>query len=548
MKIKINNKCLSFNEPKRILEMIDNEDKKYLAARVNNRLRELDYVISSDSEVELLDFNDASAVRIYQSTLRYIVVMAINNLYPKAKVCFNYSVSRSIFASISNLGHAFLDKNLQEISKELDKIIEDDYPIKRYSVSKEEAIKYYESIGWYDKVKILKYRKENTVHMYECNGYKNYMFGYMLPSTGYLKTYELKLYNPGFLITYPRSECKGQIPEFHDERVFRSALKEANIWANTSKSGSISQMNEIVEEGKALEFINICEAKHNRQLAELGRQISENIDNIRLICVAGPSSSGKTTFTNRLRIELKSRGIEPLMISMDNFYLNINDAPKDEFGNPDLEHIDALDLKLFDEIIFKLIQGEEVALPIYNFLDKKRTFSKPVRINSHQPILIEGIHGLNDKIAPSISNDNKYKIYIAPLTQYKIDDHNPISISDIRLIRRMVRDHQFRGTGCEKTLASWQSVRNGEFKWIYPYQNNADFVFNSELSYELCVMKKHAIPLLSEVKTDSENYITANRLLKFLKYFETISDKWIPCNSILREFIGDSIFYTEDVK
>lgn len=548
MIVKINDEVKKIASPSRILDLIENKDYKYMAARVNNRLRELNYIVSNDSDIKLLDLCDADVTRMYQATLRYVIAMVTKKVYPNARISYNYSVSRSIFASVSGLGHPFLENNLKVISDELYKIISLDIPINRYSVSKNEAIEYYKSIGLYDKVKVLKYRPEDTVHMYECNGYKNYMFGYMLPSTGYLKEFSLKLYAPGFLIRYPRGECNGQIPQFRDEKVFRGVLKEANNWSYTAKSEYISQMNEIVESGKALEFINICEARHNRQLSKLGDEIISNIDNIRLICVAGPSSSGKTTFTNRLRIELKSRGVEPLMISMDNFYNNASMAPKDEFGNPDLEHIEALNLELFDEVIYKLIQGEEVELPVFDFMLKARVPGERVKLNKNQPILIEGIHGLNDRIAPSISEDAKYKIYIAPLAQYKIDEHNPISISDIRLIRRMVRDYQYRNTGSENTLASWQSVRNGEFRWIYPFQNNADFVFNSELSYELCVMKKHAIPLLEEIKSDSPHYITANRLLKFLKYFETINDKWIPCNSIIREFIGDSIFYTSDDK
>ena len=236
------------------------------------------------------------------------------------------------------------------------------------------------------------------------------------------------------------------------------------------------------------------------------------------------------------------------MISMDNFYKPLNATPLDEDGKPDFENIEALDLKLFDRTIFNLIQGEEVRLPIYEFKNRKREFSSPIKLKAHQPIMIEGIHGLNDLIATSIGEEYKFKIYIAPLAKYNIDDQNPISISDIRLISRMVRDFNFRGTGCEQTLSMWSSVRRGEFKWIYPYQNNADYVFNSELSYELCVMKKHAIPLLEQVDDKSSNYISANRLIKFLKYFNDISDKWIPCNSLLREFIGDSIFYTEDKK
>lgn len=548
MNIKLNGKDLSFSKPTRIVDMFENDDYHFMAAKVNNRLRELNYIVSNDCEITLLDLNDAEVTKMYQATLRYVIAMAAKKIYPKARVSFNYSVSRSIFVTLSNLGHAFLQRNLDEIKEEITNIISKDMPIERFSLKKEEAIEYYNSIGWTDKVKILKYRPEDTVHVYQCDDFKDYMFGYMLPKTGYLKNFVLKLYSPGFIVTYPRSELKGEIPPFQDERVFRSSLKEANVWGNVSKSAYIYQMNEIVERGDALEFINTCEARHNRQLCELGQKISENIDNIKLICVAGPSSSGKTTFTNRLRIELKMRGIEPLMISMDNFYKSTSEAPLDENGKPDLEHIDALDLTLFDDCIFRLIQGEAVALPEFNFTLGKRTFNEPIKLKNKQAIVIEGIHGLNDRICPSIADDQKFRIYIAPLSQYKIDDHNPISISNIRLIRRIVRDYQFRGTGCEKTLETWQSVRNGEFKWIYPYQNNADYVYNSELSYELCVMKKHAIPLLQEIPSDSPVFISANRLIKFLKYFENITDKWVPCNSILREFIGDSIFYTTDKK
>jgi len=546
MKIKINGEVKDIEKSARISDLFDNPEKKYMAARVNNRLRELDYIVSSDADIELLDITNSDVARIYQSTLRYAIAMALKNVYPHARIVFNFSVSRSIFASVSNLGHPFQQENLNVIKKELDRIIQANLPIKRYSVTKDEAIEYYKSMKMFDKVNVLKYRKEDTVHMYECNGYKNYMFGYMLPSTGFLTTFKLSLYTPGFLISYPRAETGGTIPEFSDEKVFRQALKDANKWADITNSSYISQMNEIVESGKALEFINICEAKHNRQLAELGQAISSNIDNIKLICVAGPSSSGKTTFTNRLRIELKSRGIDPLMISIDNYYKEGGNAPLDENGKPDYEHIDALDRELFNQHMFDLIQGQEVRLPIYDFKNSKRTFMPAVKLKHHQPILIEGIHALNDMLTPSIASEDKYKIFIAPLGQYRIDDHNPISFTDIRLIRRMVRDYRDRATDCERTLSTWSSVRNGEFKWIYPFQNDADFVFNSELSYELCVTQKYAIKLLEQVESNSPNFITANRLLKFLKYFKPISDKWIPCNSVLREFIGDSIFYTDD--
>ena len=484
--------------------------------------------------------------RIYQSTLRYVVAMAVRNIYPKAKVTFNYSVSRSIFASVSGLGHAFTSENLDAISSEVKRIIDADMEIDYLTMTKQEAMAYYETIGYIDKVKVLKYRTEAEVHMYKCGDYMNYMYSYMLPSTGYLKNYEFKLYTPGFLILYPRAEAGG-IPAFQDERVFRSALREANVWSNTANCDSIDKVNEIIEDGQALEFINMCETRHNDQLTHLGDRIESNIDNIKLICVAGPSSSGKTTFTNRLRIELKTRGFEPLMISMDDYYrTDLAEYPLDEEGNPDFEHIDGLDLDLFDKTLFNLIQGEDTMLARFNFKNRERTFVGPVKLKKKQPILIEGIHGLNPKIAPSISDENKFKIYIAPIGQSRIDSHTPISISDMRLIRRMVRDYHTRGFDIDRTIFLWNSVRNGEFKWIYQNQNNADFVFNSELSYELCVMKKHVVPLLEKIGPESTAYNTARRLIKFMKYFDDISDKWVPCNSILREFIGDSIFYTED--
>ncbi|MDE7264454.1 MAG: hypothetical protein K2N64_07320 [Anaeroplasmataceae bacterium] len=546
MKIRIYGETIERKEPVRVLELIKGDKFQYQAAKINNRIRELEYIIDSDCDVELLSLTDTEAVTIYQSTLRYLVIMAVQNVFPKARVIFNYSVSRSIFASISNINHAFMQADLDKIKQELDRIIALDLPIKRSSITKEEANRYYNEIGYKDKAKILTYRKEATVHVYECGNYKNYMFGYMLPSTGFLTKYKFRLYAPGFIIQYPRAENKGEIPVFEDEKVFQNALREANRWGNITTASYISQMNEIVEQGKALEFINICETRHNNQLTALGEKIARDIDTIRLIAVAGPSSSGKTTFTNRLRIALKTLGIDPLMISVDDFYNQGHLAPIDEYGKPDFEHIDALDRGLFDEVIYKLINGEEVALPKYNFSTQERTFGEPVRLGKNQPIMIEGIHALNDELTPSIPQELKFKIYIAPQAQLHIDDHNPISLSDIRLIRRMVRDYETRNSSCEQTLDMWPSVRRGEFKWIYPHQSNADFVYNSELSYELCVLKKHALPLLEAVKTESPYFIQANRLVKFLKYFTDISDKWIPCNSIIREFIGGSIFYTKD--
>ena len=547
MKITINGKTLDVAEKIRVLDLIEGDKYQYQAARVNNRIRELNYKIPSDADVELLTLKDRESTTIYQATLRYLIIMAVKRLYPFARIIFNYSVSRSIFATIPNFNGPFRQSDLDSIQAELDKIIAADIPIVRSSVTKEEAKQYYTENGFKNKAKILEYRTDDTVHMYECDGYKNYMFGYMLPSTGFIKAYRLQLYAPGFMIQYPRSEINGEIPKFKDERVLRDALRDANKWGNITKAGYIYQMNRIIEQGKALEFINLCETRHNNQFVKLGEAIAAEINRVRLIAIAGPSSSGKTTFTNRLKIQLRSFGIDPLMISIDDFYrVDRDNIPLDEFGKPDFEHIDSLDRELFDKVMYKLIAGEEVALPHYSFKDKARTFGEPIKLNPDQPIMIEGIHALNDMLTPSIDNELKFKVYIAPQVQLHIDDHNPIPMTDVRLLRRMVRDNATRHTPCEKTLDMWSNVRKGEFQWIYPHQATADFVFNSVLSYEFCVMKKHALPLLEAVPTDSPYFIQANRLIKFLKYFKDISDNWIPCNSILREFVGGSIFYTED--
>ena len=547
MKVTIGDRELVVAAGTSIIDLIEGDKYQYQAARVNNRIRELNYIIQGDSKIELLTLKDREAQTMYQSTLRYLIIMAVKRVYPSARIIFNYSVSRAMSATIANFNRPFLQSDLDKIQAELDNIIAKDLPISRYSITKEEAAAYYNEIGFNDKASILKYRKEETVHMYECDDYKNYMFGYMLPSTGFIKEYKLLLYAPGFIIQYPRSELGGKIPEFHDEKAFRDALREATQWGNLTNASYIHQMNELIEQGKALEFINLCETKHNNQFVALGKAIAKEIDRVRLIAVAGPSSSGKTTFTNRLKIQLRSLGIDPLMISIDDFYkVGHEGTPVDEFGKPDFEHIDSLDRALFDEVMYKLIAGEAVALPHYSFYDRSRTFGAPVKLKPHQPIMIEGIHALNDMLTPSIDNALKFKVYIAPQIQLHIDDHNPIPITDIRLLRRMTRDYATRGTACEKTLDMWASVRRGEFRWIYPHQADADFIFNSELSYELCVIKKHVLPLLENIPSESPYFIPADRLNKFLKYFHDISDTWVPCNSILREFIGGSIFYAKE--
>ncbi|MFI3329763.1 MAG: nucleoside kinase [bacterium] len=543
MKIKVNNK--EYNYDKEVnLEALAKELKiNAYCAKVDNRLRELTYNVNSDCTVEFLDLTNGDAVNVYQATLRYVTAMAISNIDSCADVVFNSSISRSFYCDIVNSKNKIDLKYLTKVEEEIKRIIKSDYKITRTTLNKKEALVNYKKLQYNDKAEVLAYRPEDTVHFYECNKYLNYMFGYMLPSTSYLNEFKIKPYFPGFILQYPRAEAGGVIPKFEDAPTFSTALKKSNKWGQMIKGSYISQMNKKIENLEEVEFINLCEAKHNMQLAELGSLIKEKIENIRLIAVAGPSSSGKTTFTNRLKIELMIRGINPVMISIDDYYLGKSEAPKNEDGSPDLEHINALDVDLFNKDMLALISGEEVQLPHFNFETGKRELGKVVQVNENTPILIEGIHALNELLTESIPSNQKFRIYISPQVQMHIDNHNPISITDIRLLRRMVRDFKFRNSPAEETLGMWSSVRRGEFRWIYPNQENADFVFNSELTYELCVLKKYALPLLEKIPNDSVYFIQANRLVKFLKYFKDIEDEWIPCNSLLREFIGRSSFY-----
>ncbi|MFA5720322.1 MAG: hypothetical protein WC939_04615 [Acholeplasmataceae bacterium] len=543
MKLTIDGKLYNYDKPITLEALKDDLGIEAYAATVNNRIRELTYVLTKDCDVVFLNLLDKDAIRIYESTLRYVILMALKNLYPNTSLKYNYSISRSILAIPKGLPGRLTPLVLSKLDQEVRRLINLSLPIKRTRIDIDDAVEYYQEMGYSDKAEVLKYREEDYVNMYICDGYKNYMFGYMLPNTSYLKDFKFIMYQPGFMIQYPRSEVGGVIPVFDDAPIFNKTIKEAAIWGDIIKGDNIARINQYVEDNRSVELVQMCETKHNRQLAELGNQISENKDAIRLICIAGPSSSGKTTFSMRLKVELLSRGFTPVMISIDDYYQPRDKAPLDEDGKPDLEHINALDIKLFNEHIKNLINGEEVTLPRFNFKTGRRESGKTVKVSESCPIIIEGIHALNDLLTPSIPAFQKYKIFIAPQTQLHIDNHNPISFTDLRLLRRMVRDQRYRNSPAEETLSMWDSVRKGEFKWIYPFQEEANYVFNSELTYEFLVLKKHAYKSLSSIPRDSSHFISANRLLKFLKYFKEIDDELVPNNSILREFIGNSVFH-----
>jgi uridine kinase len=542
--IKFNGKSMQFDKKVALLDLIKDSDPdhRYVCAKVNNRVRELTYEVYFDADVTFLSLTDPDAVKIYEATLRYVVAMALYRTYPQLHTRFAYNVSRTISIHLLDPGFRADTAMLLKVNHEIEAIIKANYPLNRFIVPNEEAAKIYQEKGFLDKIALLQYRPEKTVHLYDCDGYVDYMYSRMLPSTGYLHEYKLRLYSPGFLLQYPRAEAGGKIPEFEDAPTFGRTLKESHDWAKIVGSSTVAGINEQIKTNGPIDFINLCEARHNRMLCELGQMIQDDIENIRLICIAGPSSSGKTTFANRLRIELMSRGIKPIRISIDDYYKSKDQVPLGADGKPDLESIDALDIELFNKNMLDLINGEAVDLPKFDFAAGHRTKGRHLQVGPNEPIIIEGIHALNDKLTLDIPKSQKFKIFIAPQAQINLDDHDPLSLTDLRLIRRIVRDKRDRNASAEETIGMWPNVRHGEFTWIYGTQEGSDYVYNSMLSYELPVLKKYAMPLLQQIGKDSPAYPTAERLLRMLKFFIDMDDQWVPSNSLMREFIGGSCY------
>ena len=419
-------------------------------------------------------------------------------------------------------------------------IIDKNYKIEKISTTKSNAIKIFEEHGMYEKAELLRYKEHDDVKIYKCNNYINHFYGHMLPSTGYIKTFDLKQYENGVILLGPSESDKTKAKEYVPQPKLANIYKEAEEWAKVIDVDKVITLNKIIENNQYGEVIRTVEALHEKKLSQIADMIKEKKK--RVVLIAAPSSSGKTSFANRLCIHLKVNGLNPVSISLDDYFLNREDTPLDEFGKYDFESIYAIDLEKFNSDLKSLLDGKQVNLPKFNFKTGKREENyKKLKIKENQPIILEGIHGLNPILTSSIHDEDKFKIYISALTQINLDDYNRIPTTDLRLIRRMVRDHNFRGYSAKHTIMNWDSVRRGEKKNIFPYQEEADIIFNSACVYELAVLKKYAKPLLEEIKSDDEAYIEANRLLKFLQYFIELEDTSdIPSTSILREFIGGS--------
>lgn len=523
----------------------EEEKKKYYCCKIKGRIKELNYRFADDGvcDIEYLELDDQDAARIYTTSVRFLISMAAHEIYPKVSLRLFYNISRSLFAKVMYpKNYKVTDDFVYAIRKRMMQLVDMDLPFVRRRLSKKEAIDLYRSEKMNDKIQVVKYRKENYVHLYQVESdkglYIDYLYGPMVPSTGYLKEFIVRPYAPGFLVQVPRSECGGKIPPFIDEKKFATSLASTSRWAEDNQLSTVSDINRFIKTYDSMSLINISEARINNMLAELGEEIYLRKDLVRVICVAGPSSSGKTSFANRLMFELMARGLRPIRISIDNFYI-----PRDDLAEgTDIESIEALDLPYFNSFINGLIQGKSLADPVYDFKTGLRTFGKDVSVEEGQPIIIEGIHALNPRMTNEIPDFQKYKIYISPQPQVNIDDHTPISMTDMRLIRRIARDSRTRGSDAAETIRMWPNVRNGEFNYIYPTQEYADFVFDSFYPYELCVLKDIVYPQLDKITSESPEFLMSLRLKNMVRYFCSISTDDIPCNSLMREFVGGSSF------
>lgn len=514
-----------------------------VAARVGNRLRELTYALTENATVTPVDLLSQDGIRIYSRSLKMVLIRATREIFPNARVKIDHSLSKGLYGEIY-LGRPLTERDLKVIAVRMREIIDADEPIEKRSLPVEEAIKIFAQDGQEDKVRLLEYRKAPQTTIYKCGWLHNYFYGYMLPSTGYLKKFELRFYLPGFILRYPTTDRPWEVPEFVDHLKLAHVFYEHEKWGNVLQVSDVASLNKRITMGKGGDLIRITEAYHEKRIANIADMITKEHGRIRIVLIAGPSSSGKTTFTQRLAIQLQVNGVKPISISLDDYFVDRVNTPVNEKGEPDFEALEAIDLELFNSQLTSLILGEEVELPRYNFITGKREYrGEKLRISAEQPILIEGIHGLNERLTEAVPKDRKFKIYLSALTQLNLDDHNRIPTTDNRLIRRIVRDSKFRNHDALTTIKLWPAVRRGEERNIFPFQEEADVMFNSALEYELAVLKPYIVPLLTKIGPEHPEFSEAHRLLKFLNYFIPMETAEVPLNSILREFIGESCFH-----
>jgi len=544
--ITINGQKLSVDKGTRIEELFrgkkGKKDSLIVGARVNNQIRELTYPIEEECTIEPVDLTSEDGIRIYQRSLTFLLIKAVRDLFPEKIIQIRHSVSRGIFFEI--IDHKVTGQDAEKIEKRMREIVEMNKEIKKLTLPVNEAKEFFLKTGREDRYRLVKNRKKDYVTLYELEDVRDYFYGHMVPSTGYLNLFRIEAHHDGIVLMTPKKDSPNEIPDIPIPQKLFGIFTEYSDWLSILGVEDVGNLNEAVENGKIDELVLISEALHEKKIASIADMIKSQQPQKRVILIAGPSSSGKTTFAQRLSVQLRVNGLVPLNISVDDYFVNKSRTPLDEEGKPDYEALEAVDLELFNNDLITLLNGGEVELPRYNFITGEREYTgRKLRMEEGQVLVIEGIHALNPGLTSKVKEENKFKIYISAITSMRIDMHNRIPTTELRLLRRIVRDNRFRGTPAPRTIDMWPNVRRGEERNIFPFQEEADVMINTSLIYELSMIKPLALPLLEAITPDMPQYAEARRLIEFLSYIvEAPSSDIVPPNSILREFLGGSVF------
>ena len=512
-----------------------------VSAKVNNKVEGLDYRVFHNKDVEFLDLYSASGMRAYTRSLFMVLCKAVHDLYPKSKVVIDIPVSNGYYCNI-NIHREVTDSDIENIYRRMQTIVGEALPIQRYETTTEEAISMFRNLGDEAKVKLLESMGSLYTTYYKLDDYVDYYYGAMLTNTSQIKLFGIEKFFDGLLLRVPSSEDPAKLDNLINQDKMFEVFRVHHRWQDILGVRTVGDFNEAVRRGLSNDLINVSEALQEKKISQMAETIANKKD-VKVVLIAGPSSSGKTTFCKRLSVQLLTCGIKPVQISLDDYFVNRVDTPKDETGDYDYESLYALNIPLVNEQFLALFRGEEVQLPSYNFqTGKSEMKGKKLRLNSDNILIVEGIHALNPTLTKNIPDNKKFRIYASALTTILLDDHNYIPTTDNRLIRRIVRDHKYRGCSAQETIRRWPSVRAGEKKWIFPFQENADTMFNTAMLYEVAVLKAQAEAVLEQVPENCNEYAEAYRLRKFLGYFASLPFRSLPPTSLLREFLGGSSF------
>lgn len=546
---KNNNSTREFPEGSSLLDIYNgfNLAMPYgpVSAKVNNKVESLDFRVYYNKDIEFLDITSSSGMRTYVRSLFFVLVKAVEELYPQGNISLEHPISKGYFCKLHIDRTIGLD-DVQRIKQKMQEIIAADIPYTRTESHTEEVVRLFEKRGMMDKARLLDTYGQLYSYYYQLGDTVDCYYSSLVPSTGYIRLFDIVKYYDGLLLRIPSRENPTKLEEVVKQEKMLEVFQEYHRWNQILGISTVGDLNVACNHGHATDLINVSEALQEKKIAQIADEIThrnQDGQRVKLVLISGPSSSGKTTFSKRLSIQLMTNGLKPYPISLDDYFVNRNDTPLDENGKHDFESLYAVDLPFFEEQLTTLLNGGEVELPRYNFTTGKREMSgKKLRIDEHMILIIEGIHALNPALTPHIPNENKYKVYVSALTTILLDNHNYIPTTDNRLLRRIIRDYKYRSYSAEETIARWPSVREGEEKWIFPYQENADAMFNSALLFELAVLKDYVEPVLRKVPNRCPEYSEAHRLLRFLNYFVSVQDKELPPTSLLREFLGGSSF------